>query len=115
MPIRKIQTLLAVLALALAVLTPLWHSSPHHGLPVEPCDSSVPVDGPRLAADGSADPAAGSICPACLYQRLLSQSCVENVPAVSAPASAGRQWIEPAPLPVSHRSLPPGARAPPAC
>lgn len=115
MPIRKAQTLLAALALALAVFTPLWHSSPHHGLPGEPGAHSTSADGARLAAAGSAGSDAGGICPVCLHQRLLNQSCVENVAAISAPACAARQWLESHLLPVSHRSLPPGARAPPAC
>ena len=115
MPIRKAQTLLAALALALAVFTPLWQSSPHHGLPGEPGAHSTSDSGSRLASAGSRGSDAGGACPVCLYQRLLSQSCIEHVAAVSAPACAARQWPETELLPVSHRSLPPGARAPPAC
>lgn len=115
MPIRKAQALLAALALALAVFTPLWHSSPHHGLPGEPGTHSTSVNGARLAAAGSRGSEAGGACPVCLHQRLLSQSCIEHVATVSAPACAARHWLESELLPVSHRSLPPGARAPPAC
>jgi hypothetical protein len=113
MPIRKAQTLLA--ALALVVFSPLWHSSPHHGLPGGSVAHSLSVDGARLAPAGSRGTDAGGVCPVCLYQRLLSQSCIEHVTAVSAPACAARQWLESDLLPVSHRALPPGARAPPAC
>jgi hypothetical protein len=115
MPFRKTQTLLAALALALAVLAPLWHSSPHHGLPGDRLAQGQPEREDRLAASGCEDPQAGTACPVCLHQRLLSHSCVESMAAVAAPASTTRPCLDPVAHPVSHRSLPPGARAPPAC
>jgi len=115
MPIKKAQTLLVTLALMLAAFAPLWHSSPHHGLPGERADHPGCSKGTWLTAAGNGGSDAGGICPVCLHQRLLNQSCVENVAAVSAPACIARQWLESDVLPVSHRSLPPGARAPPAC
>ena len=115
MPIKKAQMLLATLALTLAVVAPLWHVTPHHGMPGAPDSHSTPVEGARLASAENEGSDAGGLCPVCLHQRLLNQSCVENMAAVSAPAYVACQWLESDVLPVFHRSLPPGARAPPAC
>jgi hypothetical protein len=115
MPAKKSQTLLVALALTLAVFAPLWHSTPHHGFPRVPGAHPPPVEGARLAAADGVESDAGGACPVCLHERLLNQSCVETVAAVSAPASTTRPRLESEVLPVSHRSLPPGARAPPAC
>ena len=115
MPIRKAQTLLATLALMLAVFAPIWHSAPHHRLSGWASTSSPPVKGVRLAAAQSEDAIGGGICPACLHQRLLSQSRVESVVSISPPACSTGAQLESDTHPVSHRSLPPGARAPPAC
>jgi hypothetical protein len=115
MPSRKTQKLLAALALALAVVAPLWHSAPHHGPPTEPDGQTRPVDGLQLITADGDDAASGGVCPACLHQRLLNQSCVENLAAISAPASTTVRGSDSDDLPVSHRSMPPGARAPPTC
>ena len=115
MPIKKAQTLLVTLALVLAVFAPLWHSSPHHTLPGERADHPGCPEGTWLVAAAHGGSDAGGACPVCLHQRLLNQSFIENVAVVSAPAQVAHTWLEPDSLPVSHRSLPPGARAPPTC